>query len=94
MTGVLTDEEIRERLSAAPGWSLCDGPKLAREWRFPDFATALAFLNQAAALCEEQNHHADFEIAWGRVAATLWSHDVGGITERDFRLVAALGALT
>ena len=94
MTGVLSNEEIRGRLSAAPGWSfLAEESKLARQWRFPDFATALAFLNRAAAICEEQNHHADFELAWGRVDATLWSHDVGGITERDFRLVAALGGI-
>jgi 4a-hydroxytetrahydrobiopterin dehydratase len=78
-------EELRD-------WALVDG-RLAKEWRFADFAAALAFLNRAAAVCEERNHHADFELGWGRVAATVSTHSVGGLTELDFDLARRLDEL-
>jgi 4a-hydroxytetrahydrobiopterin dehydratase len=94
MSDLLSAEAVRERLAEAPGSVHEDGHHLAAEWRFPDFAAALAFLNRAAALCEQHDHHADFELAWGRVAAKLWSHDSGGVTERDLRLATEIASLT
>lgn len=76
-----------------PDWREVDGHHLERTWTFPDFASALAFLNRAAAVCEEQNHHAEFTLAWGRVVVRTWSHDVDGITGRDRKLAAALDRL-
>ena len=93
MSAGLAGDEIRERLQAAPGWSYQADHHLAREWRFDDFTAALEFLNRAAAVCEQLDHHADFELGWGRVAAKIWSHDINAVTERDFRLVTALTAL-
>ena len=93
MAGILDEDTIRARLASLPGWALDDGRALRREWRFADFAQALAFLNRAAAVCEELDHHADFELAWGRVVARSWSHDLNGITQRDLRLAARLEAL-
>ncbi len=82
--------QLAERLR---DWALVDGARLEKEWRFADFAAALAFVNRAAAVCEQQGHHADFELGWARAAARLWSHDADGLTERDFRLAEALDAL-
>ena len=93
MSGLLDAETIRERLLASPGWLLEDGHHLAKEWRFADFAAALGFLNRAAAICEQLDHHADFELAWGRVGVKTWSHDAGGVTERDLRLVAEIESI-
>lgn len=74
-------------------WAVVGGHHLEKEWRFPDFAAALAFLNRAAAVCEAQGHHADFELGWGRVQARIWTHKVDGLTESDFVLAAKFDAL-
>jgi 4a-hydroxytetrahydrobiopterin dehydratase len=70
------------------GWSVIDGHHLEREWSFPDFVSALVFTNSAGTICEEQGHHADFELGWGRVKAKIWTHKINGLTESDFVLAA------
>ena len=70
------------------GWSVIDGHHLEREWSFPDFVSALVFTNTAGTICEEQGHHADFELGWGRVKAKIWTHKINGLTESDFVLAA------
>lgn len=80
-------------MDAHPDWRVVDEHHLERVFDFPDFASALAFVNRVGAICEEQNHHADLELGWGRVLVRTWSHDVDAITDRDWRLVAAIDAL-
>ena len=70
------------------GWSVIDGHHLEREWSFPDFVSALVVTNSAGTICEEQGHHADFELGWGRVKAKIWTHKINGLTESDFVLAA------
>jgi len=72
----------------ADGWNVIEGHHLLREWSFPDFVSALEFTNTAGAICEEQGHHADFEVGWGRVKAMIWTHKIDGLTESDFVLAA------
>ena len=76
------------------GWRVVEGRHLEKEYDFPDFAQGLAFTNRVGALAEEQNHHPDILLKWGKVRLTLWSHDVNAITGRDFRLAAAIDALS
>lgn len=71
-------------------WAVVDGHHLEKEWRFADFAAALAFVNRAGAICEREGHHADFELAWGRVRLRIWTHAVDGLTEADFVLAAKI----
>jgi pterin-4a-carbinolamine dehydratase len=76
------------------GWRVVEGERLEKEYDFPDFAQALAFTNRVGALAEEQNHHPDVLLKWGKVRLTLSSHDVNAISGRDFRLAAAVDALS
>lgn len=55
-----------------------------------DFATALAFADRVGALAEEQGHHPEIDLRWGRVHVATGSHDVGGVSERDVRLGLAI----
>ncbi|MBW3564810.1 MAG: 4a-hydroxytetrahydrobiopterin dehydratase [Acidobacteria bacterium] len=88
---VLTAEEIApllEQLEA--GWTVIDDHHLEKEWVFSDFATALAFTNRAGAIAEEEGHHPDIELGWGRVKVTIWTHKIDGLTESDFILAAKI----
>ncbi len=90
--GGLPTETILERLQSLQGWTLDDG-KLLKLYRFPDFVTVVGFVDRVTVVAEEQNHHPDLAITWGKVTVHLRSHDVGGITGRDFRLAAAIDAI-
>ena len=75
------------------GWQLIDNHHIERTWKFSDFQKALNFVNMAGVICEEENHHADFEIGWGRAKALIWTHKIDGLTESDFILAAKLDSL-
>ncbi len=90
--GGLPAEAILERLQSLQGWTLDDG-RLLKSYRFPDFVTAVGFVDRVTVVAEEQNHHPDLTITWGKVTVHLRSHDVRGITGRDFRLAAAIDAI-
>jgi len=59
---------------------------LVKEFSFPDFKTALTFVNKVGELAEAANHHPDINLSWGKVLISLSTHDEGGITEKDRRL--------
>jgi 4a-hydroxytetrahydrobiopterin dehydratase len=67
------------------GWQEVDGA-LEREFRFADFAEALAFVNRVGGAAEAANHHPDIEIHWNRVKLRWWTHVANAITERDHEM--------
>ena len=73
-----------------PGWDVVNEHHLHRTFTFPDFKTALAFVNRAGAIAEEQGHHPDLLLAWGEVEVTVFTHKVDGLTESDFILAAKI----
>jgi len=72
----------------APGWSVVKEHHLEKEYRFEDFAGALAFVNRVGALAEEQRHHPDLVLTWGKVRVAIWTHKIDGLTESDFVFAA------
>jgi 4a-hydroxytetrahydrobiopterin dehydratase len=76
-----------------PGWRVIDEHHLEREFRFPDFAAALAFTNRIGALAEEEGHHPDIHLGWGSVRVTIWTHKIDGLTRSDFVLAAKIDRL-
>jgi 4a-hydroxytetrahydrobiopterin dehydratase len=89
----LTAGQVSEIKSEVPFWSVVENHHLERTFRFPDFVTALAFVNRIGALAEEQGHHPDILLAWGKVAVTIWTHAVNGLTESDFVLASKIDRL-
>ena len=70
------------------GWSIEREHHLEKEFRFPNFAAALAYVNRVGELADAQNHHPDIFLAWGRVRITIWTHKIDGLTESDFVFAA------
>ena len=66
---------------------------LHREFRFPDFTQAFAFMTAVAAIAERMNHHPDWCNVYNRVTIRLTTHDAGGITEKDHALAAEISKL-
>jgi 4a-hydroxytetrahydrobiopterin dehydratase len=75
------------------GWHAVEEHHLEKEYAFPDFAEALAFTNRVGALAEEQGHHPDIFLAWGKVRITIWTHKINGLSRSDFVLAAKIDGL-
>ena len=83
--GALKGEAIKGYMQKLhKGWKVVRGHQIEKEYGFEDFAQALAFTNKVGALAERQNHHPDIELSWGRVKVILWTHSVGGLSDKDF----------
>lgn len=89
----LSSERAAELLEQIPGWTIDQNHHLDREYAFPDFATALAFVNQVGELAEQQGHHPDIYLTWGKVRIQIWTHKIDGLSESDFVLAAKIDAL-
>jgi 4a-hydroxytetrahydrobiopterin dehydratase len=75
------------------GWELVEGPRIRREFRFPDFVTAFGFMASCALVAERMGHHPNWSNVYGTVTVELWSHDVAAVTERDMLLAEAMNRL-
>ena len=89
----LAVEAITKLSDEVPSWEVKKEQFLCKEWTFPDFAQALAFTNRVGALAEEEGHHPDIYLTWGKVKLEITTHDVGGLTENDFILAAKCDGL-
>ena len=72
----------------SPEWRIVDAHHLERGYRFKNFSAALAFVNRVGELAEQQNHHPDLHLAWGKVRVEIWTHAIDGLLEADFILAA------
>lgn len=88
----LPEEAIAAWLADHPGWERAQGA-IARAFRFPDFAAALAFAVRVGMIAERRDHHPDLEIGWGRARVTWSTHDAGGVTSLDLELAEATDRL-
>jgi 4a-hydroxytetrahydrobiopterin dehydratase len=89
----LAGEELAKLAREVPKWKVVDGHHITRNFTFPDFAQALAFVNKVGAVAEEQGHHPDIFLTWGKADITTWTHKINGLTESDFILAAKIDRL-
>jgi 4a-hydroxytetrahydrobiopterin dehydratase len=74
-------------------WTVVEEKMLRREFTFPDFVTALDFVNKVGGIAEEEGHHPDLHLYYGRVVVELWTHAINGLSENDFIMAAKIDAL-
>jgi 4a-hydroxytetrahydrobiopterin dehydratase len=89
---VLTDPEIKQSLGRLSGWQQ-KGGAIQRTFEFPDFKTAMQFVNRIAEAAEQAGHHPDIDIRYNKVTMALVSHDAGGVTERDVRMAERINQI-
>ena len=90
----LKGQDLQNLHDGVPQWSVVDDHHLQREFRFPDFKQALDFVKRVGAVAEEQGHHPDILLAWGKAQITLWTHTINGLTESDFIMAAKIDRLS
>lgn len=83
----LTLEQAKDFMEHVQGWEMNEvGTEISRTYKFKDFKEALAFANKVGDLAEEEGHHPDLLVSWGKVKITLSTHAIKGLSENDFIL--------
>jgi 4a-hydroxytetrahydrobiopterin dehydratase len=85
----LDDATVAAKLADLPGWERT-GDEIQRTFDCPDFPAAIAFVVRIGFLAEAKNHHPDLDVRWKRVKVALTTHDLGGLSDSDFELAAAI----
>ena len=86
----LKGEELRAMAARVEGWQVTGEHHITKVFTFPDFRSALDFVNRVGAIAETEGHHPDLFLTWGRVEVKTWTHKINGLTESDFILAAKI----
>jgi 4a-hydroxytetrahydrobiopterin dehydratase len=89
----LKGKELANLQKQVPQWQVVNEHHLTRNFTFPDFRKALDFVNRVGELAEEQGHHPNILLTWGRAEVTTWTHKIDGLTESDFIMAAKIDKL-
>ena len=89
----LKGDALEQMKSQVSGWRVVDGHHLEKDYTFPDFKTALDFVNRVGEIAEQEGHHPDLYLTWGKVGVKTWTHKIDGLTESDFILAAKIDHL-
>ncbi len=93
-TPPLTASQTKEFLTKLqPGWHVQDNHHLEKEFHFPNFKEALNYTVQIGTLAEQEGHHPDIYLSWGKVRVSIWTHKINGLSENDFILAAKIDRL-
>ncbi len=89
----LKGKELEPFHKEVPHWQVVNEHHITRTFTFPDFRKALDFVNRAGEVAEQQGHHPDILLSWGKAEVTLWTHKINGLTESDFIMAAKIDQL-
>lgn len=88
----LSKDEIEDLSKEVPEWEIKD-KSIERTFKFSNFVEAMKFANRITNVAEEENHHPDLHISWGKVRVELSTHKIGGLSPNDFILAAKIDKL-
>ena len=83
----VTEAEIEELSPQIPSWEIHKIDNIQRlrcSFAFGNYLDGLAFLEKVAKLAEEEDHHPELVLEWGKVTVSWWSHKIKGLHKNDF----------
>jgi 4a-hydroxytetrahydrobiopterin dehydratase len=90
----LVRDEAQILLKQLKAWTLSgDARWISKEFKFADFKEALAFTDKVGAIAEEDGHHPDIQLSYGKVVVELTTHNIKGLSENDFIIAAKIDVL-
>lgn len=87
----VTHDEVKELLEQTPGWQVVEVEgvhRLEKMYFFKDWEQAMDFARQVGDAAEEQEHHPQLVVEWGRVRVQWWTHSIRGLHRNDFIMAA------
>tara|TARA_Y100000310_G_scaffold317169_2_gene369742 strand:+ start:3233 stop:3514 length:282 start_codon:yes stop_codon:yes gene_type:complete len=85
-------KDIHDSMDQAHGWELI-GHEIQKVFHFKSFQESLKFVNALAPVAEKQDHHPEIYIKQDKVTLTLTTHDLQGLTKKDFDLAKAINKI-
>lgn len=89
----LKGRELAALAKQLDGWSVVQEHHITKTFTFPNFQKALDFVNRVGVIAEDQGHHPDIYLTWGKAEIKLWTHKIDGLIESDFILAAKIDQL-
>lgn len=87
MADRLSDDAVQKEMAKLTGWSRAENRSaITKTFQFKSFSQAWAFMSRVALLAEKMNHHPEWFNVYNRVDVTLSTHDVGGLSDLDFKM--------
>ena len=82
----LTDTEITNLISEINDWDLIQEPvkQIKKIFSFSDYQSGVNFLNAVATIADQEDHHPELALEWGKVTVIWWSHKIKGLHKNDF----------
>lgn len=74
-------------------WKVKYDYKIERKFAFVNFKHTMDFVNKVAKLAEDEGHHPDMHVSYGKLRIELWTHAINGLSENDFILAAKIDEL-
>jgi 4a-hydroxytetrahydrobiopterin dehydratase len=90
----LQGPELAALAMQVPEWRVVNNHHINRTFAFPDFKAALAFVNRVGVIAEQEGHHPDILLTWGKAEITSYTHKIDGLTESDFILAAKIDTVS
>ena len=90
----LSADQIIPLIDQLRGWEVIQTHHLTKNYAFPDFVSALKFVNRIGEVAEQEGHHPDIYLTWGKVRIQTYTHKIDGLSESDFILAAKIDELT
>ena len=92
MPALLDETALSAALAALPQWYR-EGQEIVREVKFPSYLAGVEFVQKAAQIAEEMNHHPDIYLGWRKVTLRISTHSKKGLTDLDFKFAQQVEAL-
>ena len=92
MPSLLSADQRQTLPATLPNWTINE-QSISLELIFSDFNEAFGFMSRVALLAEGRNHHPNWSNVYNRVSITLCTHDLGGLSDLDVELAAAIDQL-
>lgn len=93
-TPPLKGQELQRYYSRlSKDWKLVDEHHLEKTYSFKNFREALNFTVKVGELSEEEGHHPEIYLTWGKVKLTIYTHAIDALSENDFIWAAKVNAL-
>ncbi|TJX13615.1 4a-hydroxytetrahydrobiopterin dehydratase [Tissierella creatinini] len=89
----LDEDTIGEYIKSLDGWSVIDNKVIEKKYKFKTFLDGLDFINQIGGVAEEEGHHPDLMLSWGKVVVRLTTHKIKGLHKNDFIMAAKIDEL-
>jgi 4a-hydroxytetrahydrobiopterin dehydratase len=89
----LKGAELQQILQQVPQWKAVNEHHITRAFTFPDFKQARDFVSRVGEVAEQQGHHPDILLTWGKAEITMWTHKIDGLTRSDLIMAAKIDQL-